>query len=139
MSRNSPDPGDIGFGIARFVAAVFGLVFFGIGLTVLGSLWLSADDQPPLVFRLFGSFIAIAFVAMGGAMAFGAIFGKMMLSPVARVQAMAKSMGISPAPAGAVSYTCPHCNAPLQNRADVSPSGDAKCTFCNSWFNVRQK
>ena len=42
---------------------VFGLVFGGIGLTVLGYLWLTPFNQfdsPPLFFRIVGSFIAIA-------------------------------------------------------------------------------
>jgi uncharacterized Zn finger protein (UPF0148 family) len=37
---------------------------------------------------------------------------------------------------GAGTYVCPHCAAPLQGKVDVSPSGDVKCPFCNSWFNV---
>jgi hypothetical protein len=31
-------------------------------------------DSPPLFFRVFASFIALAFVAMGGTLAYGSIF-----------------------------------------------------------------
>jgi hypothetical protein len=125
-----------GLGTARFVFGVFGFAFLGVGLTVLGFLWLTPFDtfgSPPLIFRIFGSFIAISFVAVGGSAAWSAISGKL----TSRMPAIAGQLRAVHAVPG--SYTCPHCAAPLQARADVSPSGDVKCTFCNAWFNVHQQ
>lgn len=33
--------------------------------------------------------------------------------------------------------SCPRCAAPLRDDVEISPSGDVKCPFCRSWFNVR--
>jgi hypothetical protein len=121
----------------RVLGGIFGLVFFGIGLTVLGFLWLSTGpESPPLVFRMFGSFIAIGFVAMGGFLAAGAVLGRM--SPAARLAKFQPSLNAIPASAAPGSYVCPHCAAPLQPKTEVSPSGDVKCPFCNSWFNIHR-
>jgi DNA-directed RNA polymerase subunit RPC12/RpoP len=35
-------------------------------------------------------------------------------------------------------YECDHCGAKLDKNADVSPSGDVKCTYCNKWFNIHR-
>jgi DNA-directed RNA polymerase subunit RPC12/RpoP len=127
-----------GAGAARFIGGVFGFVFGGIGLTVLGFLWGSTGgDSPPLFFRIFGSFIALAFVAFGGTMFFAAITGRMgarptlpVANPIAGPAPLPRS-----APAG---YVCSHCGAPLTEQADVSPLGDVKCPFCHAWFNIHQ-
>ena len=53
---------------AKFVGAVSGFVFCGVGVTVLVSLWAApfgAFGSPPLFFRIVASFIAVAFVAVG--------------------------------------------------------------------------
>jgi DNA-directed RNA polymerase subunit RPC12/RpoP len=143
MQSNFPHPA--ASGMPRFIGGVFGVAFCGIGLTVLGFLWLSPFgqwDSLPLVFRIFGSFIAIVFVAVGGGTAWGSIFGKKsaMISPgdlleslSAKVPAAAASTPVTD------SYICPRCGAPLQGKADVSPSGDVKCPFCNAWFNIHQR
>ena len=31
---------------------------------------------------------------------------------------------------------CTHCGASLGANTEISPSGDFKCQFCNSWSNV---
>ncbi len=56
---------------------LFVSVFGFIGLTVLIFLW-SADGfhEPPLIFKLFGSFIAIAFMIFGFGLPLTALFGK---------------------------------------------------------------
>ncbi len=36
-------------------------------------------------------------------------------------------------------YACPHCGAPIESGADVSPHGDSRCGFCDSWFNIHAK
>lgn len=36
------------------------------------------------------------------------------------------------------SYSCANCGASLGANTEVSPSGDFKCQYCNSWSNVNQ-
>lgn len=68
QSPNGPD---------RLLGAVFGIVFAGIGLTVIISLWSARGfGEPPLFFKLVGSFIAIAFVAFGATFASAAFKGQ---------------------------------------------------------------
>jgi len=128
-------------GAGRFVGGLFGFVFCGIGLTVLGNLWFTSFGgfgSPPLFFRIFGSFIAIAFVGLGGAMAFGAILGKQLVQQhLDAVEAEDGDIdGKVDASSGERRYTCHHCGAPLADEVDVSPHGDVKCTYCNTWFNI---
>ncbi|MDB4679654.1 MAG: hypothetical protein P8M30_14215 [Planctomycetaceae bacterium] len=33
-------------------------------------------------------------------------------------------------------YNCNQCGAALGDNADVSPSGDFKCTYCDKWSNI---
>jgi len=33
-------------------------------------------------------------------------------------------------------YECDQCGATLGDNADVSPSGDFKCGYCNKWSNI---
>jgi len=33
-------------------------------------------------------------------------------------------------------YSCANCGASLGADTDISPSGDFKCPYCNSWSNV---
>jgi hypothetical protein len=33
-------------------------------------------------------------------------------------------------------YACGQCGATLGDNADVSPSGDFKCTYCGKWSNI---
>src|SRR5437870_1945814 len=122
---------------ARFIGGVFGLIFFGIGLTVLIFLWSAPFGEfgsPPLFFRVFGSFIAIAFLAGGGTVAFGAIFGGGMMSEITTLAE--KQSTLPPAQAG---YVCSNCGAALGEKAEVSPLGDVKCPFCGTWFNIHRK
>jgi hypothetical protein len=122
-----------------------GIVPLGIGITVIGFLWGAPFNEfgsPPLLFRFFGSFIALAFVMIGA----GILFGKMpsrhnrvfdQIADAARRQQEQeedREPGSSPG-----KYACPRCGAPLADGADVSPHGDVKCTFCTTWFNVHGK
>ena len=131
----------------RFVAAVFGLAFLGVGLSVIGFLWFGGDGgfhEPPLFFKLVGSLIACVFVAMGGAMAYSAIFGggllanQNALTPSTPGQSAGSEVPEAP-PRIAGAYTCPSCGAALAANAEVSPMGDVKCPFCGRWFNVHGK
>ena len=127
-----------GAGPARFLGAVVGFVFAGIGVTVLVFMWAAPFGEfgsPPLFFRVFASFIAIAFVAFGGTIGVTALRGAGGISAVPRPVPPAGG----PAPANAAGgYRCPNCGAPLGDKADVSPSGDVKCPFCGRWFNVNR-
>ena len=121
--------------VGRIIGGVFGFVFFAIGCTVLIFLWSQPSGgfgSPPLFFRVVGSLISLAFVAMGGGVCFSALTGR---GPGARFQ---QSLGqrFGGAAGSGRSYECPRCGAPLSEGADVSPSGDVRCTFCNAWFNV---
>ena len=33
-------------------------------------------------------------------------------------------------------YSCSKCGASLESGTEISPSGDFKCQYCNSWSNV---
>ena len=35
-----------------------------------------------------------------------------------------------------VKTQCDNCGAKCTNASDISPSGDLKCEYCNTWFNV---
>ncbi len=133
-------------GPARFLGAVFGLVFFGVGLTVIIFMWsqpFNGFDSPPLFFRVFASFIALAFVAMGGTLAYGSIFKGGMMGEVSDLadeairQRGAQLNGQTSA--ASVGYVCPNCGAALGEKADVSPLGDVKCPFCGTWFNIHRR
>jgi hypothetical protein len=125
-----------GAGPARVLGAVVGFVFAGIGVTLLVFMWAAPFGEfgsPPLFFRIFASFIAIAFVAIGGTTGVTALRGGSFAVP----RPTPPTAG--PAPAGPTGgYRCPNCGAPLGDKADVSPSGDVKCPFCGRWFNVNR-
>lgn len=117
---------------ARLVGAVIGCVFAGIGICVIGFLWFPSFNSfhsPPLFFRVFGSFIAIPFVVIGSFTAYCSIKAKGIV-PKPDLPRQARQQKKS------VSYVCPQCNAPLSENIDVSPHGDVKCGYCNSWFNI---
>jgi hypothetical protein len=134
--------------VPRVVAGGVGLIFAGIGITVLAFLWASPWNEfgsPPLFFRVFGSFIAAAFVLIGGGQCAMMIFGNtpQMLPRVEpsehELSDASDSMSTRQAAQTPGNYTCPSCGAPLGRGADVSPHGDAKCGYCNRWFNVHSR
>ncbi len=127
------------------------IIPFGIGMTVLIFLWSAPFGEfgsPPLFFRVFGSFIALAFVLTGIAIFVGA--GKIgdPRRMAQKLQEMQKELGATQ-PMGSssvtqpdatvkpkVGYECPNCGAAMGKEADVSPSGDVKCGYCERWFNI---
>lgn len=118
--------------IMRIVPAAFGAIFAAIGVTVIVFLW--TDDEfgePPVIFRVFGSLIALAFIVFGGAMAISAMTGG------ASGRSPHLPNAASPSPSSAA-YVCPRCGAPLAKDADVSPMGDVRCGHCNGWFNIHR-
>ena len=119
---------------------LFVSLFGFMGVAVLIFLWAPSSDgfgAPPLFFRVFGSFIALAFMAMG--------FGL----PISALMARSGTAGDSPdsgdlstsgtPPSARPGYSCPHCGAALGKDADVSPKGDAKCVYCNKWWNIHER
>jgi hypothetical protein len=36
-------------------------------------------------------------------------------------------------------YQCTACGARIQDASEVSPSGDARCAYCNVWFNIHRQ
>lgn len=126
--QNPRPPNPVGPG--RVLGMVMGVVFAGIGLTVIGGLWTdSAFGGPPLFFKMFGSFIALAFVAFGWTFFFSALGGNV------KGGALHGTKG-SAAASGEGGYKCPACGAGLGAGADVSPKGDVKCGYCKQWFNI---
>jgi hypothetical protein len=129
-----------------FVGLVFGLVFLGIGITVIVWMWTAEGfGAPPLVFRIFATFIAIAFVAMGGATAYSAAralaggdtgFGHQQHNNRIEDRDFEDKVGQRSERNEQVGYACPGCGAPLARGADVSPHGDVKCAHCGRWYNV---
>lgn len=135
-------------GISRFIGGVFGLAFFGVGISVIGFLWsqpFGSFHSPPLFFRIVGSFIAMVFVAVGGGILYGSITGKGMASNrfrhVSRImrQAQQENEVADDQPMATEGYSCESCGAPLDSDADVSPLGDVKCAHCDRWFNIHGK
>jgi hypothetical protein len=129
----------------RIMAAVFGITFGGIGLSVMGFMWGQEPGfgDPPVFFKVFATLIAIPFVAFGAMALYGAFTGKGM-NPGSQLEALQKRFGKdreigSDPPDASPQYTCPNCSAPLSGRDEVSPHGDVKCSHCNAWFNVHGK
>ncbi|MES2660841.1 MAG: hypothetical protein V4689_19605 [Verrucomicrobiota bacterium] len=110
---------------------LFFSIFGFIGIAVMAFLWGSGDGfgSPPLFFKVFGSFIALGFMVMG----FGVPLS--LLRKRKGVVELMEEMIPKPPPA---QLACPNCGANLGN-ADVSPSGDAKCSYCKGWFNIHRR
>tara|TARA_R110002072_G_scaffold233795_1_gene391382 strand:- start:62785 stop:63210 length:426 start_codon:yes stop_codon:yes gene_type:complete len=124
---------------------------FGIGMTVLIFLWsapFGAFGSPPLFFRVFGSFIALAFVLTGVAIFVGAGRIGDPRRMAQSLQELRKELDATQRPVNSssaqsdtatkpkVGYDCPKCGAALGKDADVSPGGDVKCGYCERWFNI---
>jgi hypothetical protein len=135
------------------MARLIGIVPLGIGLTVLTFAWSNEFDggfgNIPIFFRIFTSFIALAFILTGGAIVFAGTKGgqsalvnqaldlQKQLQEGMRARGMTPPAEQKPAPQmTSEGYVCPSCNAPIGTNADVSPHGDVKCTHCGRWFNV---
>jgi len=127
----------------RVLFGTFGLIFAGIGVTVIANLWFGEmGEGAPTFFKIVGSFISLAFIAMGGTFAFSALFGGGILAKeqqdLAATAKFTQEMEHPSVAAGPGNYVCPACGGKL-TRADVSPLGDVKCEFCGSWFNIHGK
>ena len=144
--KRNPNQNNMPESVGKFIGGAMGLIFGGVGITVLIFLWSTPFHEfgsPPLFFRVFGSFIALAFVLFGGGAFFATIIGgKISIdqSPTMHNEsADDRSKPEENRPNGSLNYTCSHCGAPLSSGIEVSPHGDAKCTFCKGWFNIHGK
>jgi hypothetical protein len=119
---------------------LFILLFFSIfgfiGIAVIAFLWGSGNGfgSPPLFFKVFGSLIALGFIAMGFGFPLSMLRrGKTVEDPTAR------GLPSQPPPPGPpANLVCPACGANV-GKAEVSPSGDVKCSYCHGWWNIHRR
>lgn len=126
---------------ARILIGIFSSIFGGVGLKLLVFLWGSPTGgfhSPPLFFRIFGSFIAIGFVAFSAFGLFAVITGATgpQLPDQTSLNSELRNQNFNASSSG--SFSCPSCGSGLGAESEVSPSGDVKCAHCNNWYNVRQ-
>jgi len=115
--------------LGRMISGVFG----AIGLVVIVSLWTAEGfGEPSLFFKLVGSLIASVFVLVGVAGALGLQPKAPPGGPIRGASRGDRQGGRQ----GAAQLACTNCGAVLGEGADVSPSGDVKCTYCQRWFNI---
>jgi DNA-directed RNA polymerase subunit RPC12/RpoP len=114
----------------RIVAIVFSIPFIGVPIAMISMLW-SNDGfgGPPIAMKIVGSLICGAVGFAGLCMMFGSIFGKAVSTHHAAKTSHLTTSNKS-------EYKCSNCGASIGINSDISPSGDVKCQFCNSWFNV---
>ncbi|MCF7974246.1 MAG: hypothetical protein K9N55_10555 [Phycisphaerae bacterium] len=114
----------------RLFAIVFSIPFLGVPIAMISMLW-SHDGfgGPPIAMKIAGSLICGAVGFAGLFMMFTAIFGK----AASRHNAVNRSQLTT---SKTHEYKCTNCGAGIGVDSDISPSGDIKCQFCNSWFNV---
>jgi len=129
----------------RAVVVILGITFGGIGVALIGFLWTEHGfGEPPTFFKIFGTLIALPFVAIGSIALLGGLGMKSfaLKSPEQSVAERLKAMRQEPpktpreSHGPPTSYTCPHCGAPLGTSSDASPHGDVKCRHCETWFNI---
>lgn len=144
MARFEDDEFDApGGNAARVFFSVFIGIFGVIGILVLVFLWGSSGfGAPPLFFKLFGSCIAVAFIAFSAFGIYNAWTAKARLSRFVRhthrFGAATPVDDPSEPRSNAEDWSCPNCGAGLASDTEISPSGDVKCPFCDQWFSTRR-
>jgi hypothetical protein len=143
--KDNPNRNNLPESVGKFIGGSMGLIFGGVGITLLIFLWGSPFNEfgsPPLFFRVFGSFIGLAFVLFGGGAFIATVAGGKIINrlPSTFDTPEEASKESQPQPfGGSLNYTCPKCSAPLSDGIEVSPHGDVKCSFCNGWYNIHGK
>jgi len=114
----------------RIFLIVFSIPFIGVPIAIISMLW-SNDGfgGPPIAMKIAGSLICGAVGCAGLFMMYGSISGKAVSK-----HNVAKRSHINTS--NRSEYKCNNCGASIGVDSDISPSGDVKCQFCNSWFNV---
>ena len=109
----------------RYFGLIFALPFICGPIAMLTMLWSkSGFGSPPVAMKVFGTCICLAVMAGGFFMAYSIITGK----------AVSQKSSFRPIKKGG--YSCEHCGASIGTDSEISPSGDVKCEYCNSWFNI---
>jgi hypothetical protein len=54
-----------------------------------------------------------------------------------RGQTLPQQPSTEPQSSAPSDYACDHCGASLGARTEISPSGDFKCEYCDSWSNIK--
>jgi hypothetical protein len=133
MNRSKPTLRRLPIFMMLFIS-MFGFV----GVAVLIFLWAPSSDgfgAPPLFFRMFGSLIAIAFMAMGFGLPISALLARSE-SASATADPADTAVSQSSSSESQAGYRCPHCGAGLGQGEEVSPKGDVKCNYCQKWWNI---
>lgn len=118
---------------SRAIAVIFGL----IGVVVIVHTWTERGfGEPPLFFKLFFTLVASVFVLVG----IGGVVGKGLRADpggAGRDGPRSPDRSAGPGARAGLDLKCDHCGATLGAEADISPSGDVRCGYCQRWFNVR--
>ena len=126
---------------AKFVGTVVGSMFACIGIAVIVFLWGSSGPMgPPVFFKIFGSCVAICFVAIGGSLAYASVTGKSQQSRLGQrfgIRPRSQASDSQSRTDSAPDFGCPNCGSGLAADTEISPSGDVKCPYCKQWFSTR--
>src|SRR5262245_14573303 len=93
----------------RILFGVFGAVFFGAGLCMLGLIWSEESSFVPVFARLFGSLICMAFLTFGGFMVYGAFTTPKLTDAIDLSATAAAGAGSESPTAAPGNYVCPNC------------------------------
>ncbi len=116
------------------ISRIFPAIFACIGIMFIRFLWSDNDfGGPPVEFKVIGTLISSVFVLMGIS---GVITGGVASKQSPNQNGPARSRSTGEAQDGERGYACTNCGASLSAKAEVSPSGDVKCSYCERWFNI---
>ncbi len=121
----------------KIFAIVFMLPFVAVPLFMMAMLWgESGFGGPPLFMKLAGTCICLAVMSGGLFGMYSIVTGKANRFKLNRQTGSFNHGPTAHRERG--DYSCPHCGAAISTEAEISPSGDVKCPYCKSWFNVNK-